>query len=44
MNFLGTCYFQLGMKDEALKIWEKSLQISPDQPKIKDLVESLKNK
>ena len=44
MNFLGTCYFQLGMKDEALKIWEKSLQISPDQLKIKALVDSLKNK
>jgi GWxTD domain-containing protein len=44
MNLLGTCYFQLGMKDEALKIWEKSLQISPDQPKIKALVDSLKNK
>jgi GWxTD domain-containing protein len=44
MNFLGTCYFQLGMKDEALKIWEKSLQISPDQPKIQALIGSLKNK
>jgi len=44
MNLLGTCYFRLGMKDEALKIWEKSLQISPDQPKIKALVDSLKNK
>jgi GWxTD domain-containing protein len=44
MNFLGTCYFQLGMKDEALKIWEKSLQISPDQPKIRELIDSLKNK
>jgi tetratricopeptide (TPR) repeat protein len=44
MNLLGTCYFQLGNKDEALKIWEKSLQISPDQPKIKALIDSLKNK
>lgn len=44
MNFLGTCYFQLGNNVEALKIWEKSLQISPDQPKIKALVDSLKNK
>jgi GWxTD domain-containing protein len=42
MNFLGTCYFQLGMKDEALKIWEKSLQISPDQPQIRKLVDELK--
>jgi len=44
MNFLGTCYFQLGMKDEALKIWEKSLQISPDQPQIGKLVDELKKK
>lgn len=42
MNLLGTCYFQLGMKDEALKIWEKSLQISPDQPQIRKLVDELK--
>ena len=42
MNFLGTCYFQLGMKDEALRIWEKSLEISPDQPQIRKLVDELK--
>lgn len=44
MNFLGTCYFQLGRKDEALRTWQKSLEISPGQDKIKDLVESLKKK
>lgn len=44
MNFLGTCYFQLGRKDEALRTWQKSLEISPGQEKIRDLVESLKKK
>jgi tetratricopeptide (TPR) repeat protein len=44
LNFLGTCHLQLGNRDEALKAWTKSLEVSPDQPKIKDLVESLKKK
>jgi GWxTD domain-containing protein len=44
LNFLGTCYFQLGNREEALKAWTKSLEVSPDQPKIKDLVDSLKKK
>jgi GWxTD domain-containing protein len=44
LNFLGTCYFRLGNRDEALKAWTKSLEVSPDQPKIKDLVDSLKKK
>lgn len=44
LNFLGTCHLRLGDKDEALKAWTKSLEVSPDQPKIKDLVESLKKK
>jgi GWxTD domain-containing protein len=44
LNFLGTCHFQLGNREEALKAWTKSLEVSPDQPKIKDLVDSLKKK
>jgi tetratricopeptide (TPR) repeat protein len=44
LNYLGTCYFQLGNKAEALKAWTKSLELSPDQEKIKALVESLKKK
>jgi hypothetical protein len=34
----------MGNREEALKAWEKSLEISPDQPKIKALVDGLKNK
>ena len=44
MNYLGTCWFELGNSDEALKIWEKSLEISPDQPKIREILERLKKK
>jgi tetratricopeptide (TPR) repeat protein len=44
LNYLGTCYFQLGNREEALKAWTKSLEISPNQEKIKNLVESLKKK
>jgi GWxTD domain-containing protein len=42
MNLLGTCYFKMGNKEEALKAWEKSLEISPDQPPIRKLVDELK--
>ncbi|MCK7483884.1 MAG: tetratricopeptide repeat protein [Candidatus Moduliflexus flocculans] len=44
LNWLGTCHFQLGNREEALKAWTKSLEISPNQDKIKALVESLKKK
>jgi GWxTD domain-containing protein len=44
LNYLGTCYYQLGKKDEALKAWTRSLEISPDQEKIRALVESLRKK
>ncbi len=42
MNLLGTCYYKMGDRDEALKAWEKSLEISPDQPQIRKLVDELK--
>jgi GWxTD domain-containing protein len=44
LNYLGTCYFQLGNKEEALKAWTKSLEVNPNQGKIRNLVESLKKK
>jgi len=44
LNYLGTCHLRLGNREEALKAWTKSLEVSPDQPKIKDLIESLKKK
>jgi tetratricopeptide (TPR) repeat protein len=39
---LGTCYYQLGNREEALRIWQKSLEISPNQENIKKLADSLK--
>ena len=44
LNYLGTCYFQLGNREEAVKAWTKSLEISPNQDKIRNLLESLKKK
>ncbi len=44
LNFLGTCYFQLGNREEAVKAWTKSLELSPNQEKIRALLESLKKK
>jgi tetratricopeptide (TPR) repeat protein len=42
LNYLGACYFQLGNKGEAVKAWTKSLELSPNQEKIRALLESLK--
>jgi len=44
LNSIGECYFQLGVPDEALAAWEKSLEINPDQPEIKQSVKVLKEK
>lgn len=44
LNYLGTCYFQLGNREEAVKAWTKSLELSPNQEKIRVLLESLKKK
>jgi GWxTD domain-containing protein len=42
LNYLGSCYYQLGNKEKALSVWEKSLSLNPDQEKLKELVNSLK--
>ena len=44
LNYLGTCQFQLGNTAEALKAWTKSLELNPNQDKLRALVESLKKK
>ncbi|MHB8055071.1 MAG: tetratricopeptide repeat protein, partial [Candidatus Aminicenantales bacterium] len=44
LNFIGTCHFQLGEKDEALAAWKQSLKLNPSQDRIKTLVESLEKK
>ena len=44
LNAIGECYFQLGVPDEALMAWEKSLEVDPNQPQIKTNIEALKRK
>lgn len=42
LNTVGECYFQKGDAKAALAVWEKSLEINPDQPQIRKNVETLK--
>ena len=44
MNSIGECYLKLGRNAEALTILEKSLELSPNQERIRGLVKSLKDK
>jgi len=44
LNSLGECYTALGQTQEALEILTKSLEIEPNQPKIKAAVAALKEK
>lgn len=44
LNIIGECYFQLGNTSAALTVWEKSLEINPDQPEIRKNVGALKEK
>lgn len=44
MNSIGECLLKLGRDAEALAIWEKSLEISPNQEKVRALIRSLKDK
>jgi tetratricopeptide (TPR) repeat protein len=42
LNSIGECYFLLGNNDQALRSWQKSLEINSDQEKIKVNIEALK--
>lgn len=44
LNLLGTAYYQKGNTAEALRTWQRSLEINPDQENIKKLVQSLQKK
>lgn len=41
LNPLGDCLLQLEKKKEALDAWDKSLQINPDQPEIRQKINSI---
>lgn len=44
LNSTGECYYRLGIWDEALAAWEKSLEINDHQPDVKEKVNILKQK
>ena len=44
LNAMGECYLGLGQKEEARVVWEKSLQLSPDQPDLRKRLSDLKEK
>ncbi len=44
LNALGECYFNLKNLDEARGAWEKSLEINPDQPQIREKLSLIKGK
>lgn len=42
LNSLGICYYELDDRKQAIKAWEKSLELNPKQDKIKELLEAIK--
>ncbi len=44
LNSLGDCHLALGQKEEALIAYEKSIQVEPNQERIKILIRTLKEK
>ncbi|MCX6568498.1 MAG: GWxTD domain-containing protein [Candidatus Aminicenantes bacterium] len=44
LNSIGECYAGLGKTKEALAAFEKSLELSPDQPEVRKKAETLKKK
>jgi GWxTD domain-containing protein len=44
LNLLGTAHYQKGNTAEALRAWQRSLEINPGQDNIKKLVQSLQEK
>ena len=44
LNSIGECYYSLGIWDEALAAWEKSLEINDNQPDVEGKVNILKKK
>lgn len=44
LNSIGECYLKLEDNEQALRAFEKSLEINPDQERIKKIIERLKEK
>jgi GWxTD domain-containing protein len=44
LNAIGESYLRLGKKGEAMAAFEKSLEISPDQPQVREKLDELKKR
>jgi GWxTD domain-containing protein len=44
LNLLGTAHYQQGNAAEALRAWQRSLEVNPNQENIRKLVQSLQEK
>ena len=44
LNSIGECYYRLGIWNEALAAWEKSLEINNHQSDVEEKVKTLKKK
>jgi GWxTD domain-containing protein len=42
LNSLGECHLKLGQKEDAVSVWKKSLELNPQQPKLKAKMDALK--
>jgi len=42
LNSIGECYYLLDDNEQALKAWQKSLELNPEQEKIKRIIKALK--
>jgi len=42
LDLIGDCYFKLGKKEEALAVWQKSLEINPEQPEVKKKIQAVR--
>ena len=40
LSLAGECYIRLGQPEKALPLLRKSLDIEPDQPAVKDLLQN----
>jgi len=44
LNLIGECYLKAGRKEEAMAVWQKSLELNPEQPELKKKLEAAKKK
>ncbi len=44
LNRVGQCFLDLGDKKQALRAWQRSLEVNPNQEKIRKIIELLKEK